>query len=302
MFSFLSSRDDRAALQFEDLASALDAGLNPTQVGGQAGEGEQVLHGILLRRGVRLDSVETAVLTAGWRSGRAGEALRNRARARRERAEFGRRVWVGLRYPLLLAVASVLVALIGGAATGRRWLPILTISLAVAAAAAVFAAKAGLRSGSGPWHRLPILGPLVQDLGEIPYLEVLQALYGAGVPMLTAHPQAVAACPIGAVRTRLCTADRILQGGRSLNDALRESHSLCEETMTLLGTGERTGDLEATLLRALRRRSDVAIARSTALTRLIGHSAYVLAASLVIYLVVSFYSGYYGMIGSLTHH
>src|SRR5207245_873420 len=102
MLLFLPRLDDRAALQFEDLASAMDAGLSPTQIGGQAGEGDLVLHGILRRRGVRLDSVETAVLTAGWRSGRAGETLRNRARARRDRAELTRRVQTGLRYPLLL--------------------------------------------------------------------------------------------------------------------------------------------------------------------------------------------------------
>ncbi|MFY9342944.1 MAG: hypothetical protein WAT39_10675, partial [Planctomycetota bacterium] len=54
--------DERAALQFEDLASALDAGLPLASLGADPGAGERALHGALQRRGVRLTPTEDAVL------------------------------------------------------------------------------------------------------------------------------------------------------------------------------------------------------------------------------------------------
>ena len=96
--------NERAALVFEDIASALDAGLPLTALGGDAAAGERTLHDALEKRGVQLTGTEDTVLTFAWRAGRASAALRARARARTQRATNQRTLWSGLRYPLLLEI------------------------------------------------------------------------------------------------------------------------------------------------------------------------------------------------------
>ena len=100
----------RDYVHVDDLASALDAGLPITQLGGDAKAGDRVLHDILRQRGVVLSPTEDAVLLAGWRAGRAGAALRSRAVGRRNRLVWPARVvarwllpgaFVGLSYVAL---------------------------------------------------------------------------------------------------------------------------------------------------------------------------------------------------------
>ncbi len=71
--------DEHAAQQFEDIASALDAGLPVQAIDGDPTLGDAVLHSILQQRRVALTTTESAVLAAGWRSGpSAGSGSRSR--------------------------------------------------------------------------------------------------------------------------------------------------------------------------------------------------------------------------------
>ena len=284
--------DERAVIVFEDIASALDAGLPLQALGGDPAAGERTLHGILTRRSVRLDPTEDAVLLHAWRAGKAPAALRARAAARQRRAEFARSLWSGLRYPLLLA-GLLLVASITTMAFVGPWVLIGLLCIYAALAAAIVGLAAMARAGHARIASLPMIGPMVLGLAELPYLETLGALYGAGVPLNLAHRAAVATVPKGQVLQRLQIADAVVQGGQPLQQALAQSLALHSETRSLLATGEHAGQLEEALGRALVRRREVTGRAITALTRWAGHIAYALAVVGVAFIVVRFYSAYF---------
>ena len=289
--------DERAALQFDDLASAFDAGLPLHHLGGDAKAGDRVLHDILKDRGVVLSPTEDAVLLAGWRAGRASAALRSRGVGRRNRAEFLRTIWTGVRYPLLLFSLVFVASFATGRIIGHYWFAVAVAALAAAVATFVVLARRGLRSGSDRWTRVPILGRIASGLAELPYLETLHALYGAGVPLAQAHAAAVAAVPLPSLQRRLQVADRVLQGGRSLTESLAQALALNTETRSLLATGEHAGQLEDALQRSLVRRREVSAREIGTTARTLGHAAYLLAIVFVVSILFTFYLSFYSKLG-----
>lgn len=287
--------DERAALQFADLASALDAGMPLPALGGDAAAGDRALHAALRARGVRLSPTEDAVLAAAWRSGRAGEALRRCAAARERRAGFAHRLWEGLRYPLLLFGMLLVASAAGTAVVGPQFLIGLLAAIAVLAIAALWL-RGQVRRGARWLARAPVAGRLLPALGELPYLETLHALYASGVPLARAHAEAVGTVRVAMVRERLDIADRILQTGRPLREALEQALALHPETRALLAGGEQAGQLEDALLRAFTRRSEVAARDVQHFARRAGQCAYFAAVVLCAVLILRFYSGYFGLL------
>ena len=292
LFSIAS--DERAAMHFEDMASAFDAGLPLASLGGDASAGERVLHGALHKRGVRLSATEDAVLLQAWRAGKAGAALRGRAVERRRRAEFVRTLWAGLRYPLVL----LLMVLMASAATSALVGPGFFYGVVITYGALTglgFGLRAAVRRGALWIDRIPVLSRLIAGLAELPYLETLQALYGAGVQLGAAHHAALGTVRAGAVANRLQIADRILQTGRPLREALAEAAALHPETRNLLATGEQAGQLEDALGRALARRRDVTSRELIKLARWAGQAAYLLAVVACAIVILRGANGYFSL-------
>ena len=71
---FSIGADERAALQFDDLASAIDAGLPIAGLGADVAAGERALHSAVTGRGIALTVIEDAVLSAGVRKRKRGQA------------------------------------------------------------------------------------------------------------------------------------------------------------------------------------------------------------------------------------
>ena len=291
--------DERAALHFDDLASAFDAGLPLHHLGGDAKAGDRVLHSILKQRGVVLSATEDALLLAGWRAGRASATLRSRAVGRRNRAEFVRTLWTGLRYPLLLLGMVFVASFATGGIIGHYWFAAAVAALAAAVVTLGVLARRGLRAGSEVWTQMPILGRIANGLAELPYLETLHALYGAGVPLAQAHTAAVAAVPLASLQRRLQVADRVLQGGRSLTESLAQALALNAETRSLLATGEHAGQLEDALQRSLVRRREVSARDIGTTARTVGHVVGLLALAFVVNIVFTFYLKLYGNLGRM---
>ena len=290
------ARNERAAIQFDDVASALDSGLPVTTIGGDAAAGDRVVHGILARRGVQLSPTEDEVLLHAWRAGKVGNALRQRADSRRRQAEFVRTMWSGLRYPVLLLL-MVLVASVATMSIAGKGMLIGVLITYAAVGVALWSVRSALRSGA-PWlQRVPLVSRLIAGFAELPYLETLQALYGAGVPLKEAHRSAVATVPVRTVRERLQVAHAVGDSGRPLRDALEQAHVLHGETRHLLSTGEQTGQLEEALGRALVRRQDVTGRDFAAAARLLGQIAYGIAVVAVVLIVFAFYSKYLAAFG-----
>lgn len=287
--------DERAALQFDDLASALDAGLPLASLGGDPAAGDRAVHAALRTRGVTLTPTEDAVLLHAWRAGKTGSALRGRAMQRRRRAEFVRQVWAGLRYPMLLALLLLMASITTMTVLGPTFLIVVVTAYAALGVSAWLLGRAA-RTGDARLAKIPFVGRIIMNLGELPYLETLHALYGAGVQLNQAHAAAVGTVRVGAVRQRLQIADRVLQSGRPLREALHEAIALHPESRQLLATGEQAGQLEDALHRALDRRRDVAARELAGTARRVGQIAYFVALVACVLLIAQFYTSYFARI------
>lgn len=291
-------RDERAALAFEDVASAIDAGLPPPMLGGDPAAGDRILPGLFARRQIDLDPGEVLVLIAAWRAGRGPDALRHLARQRRQRAEFARPLLASLRYPTALVAVAMLVSFFVRSLPGLHSLPYWITACVVLGALGLGFGLRALAQGSAWLRNIPLAGEVAASLAELPYLEVMRGLYSAGVPLREAHPQAMATCSVPAVRNLLQQADVILQQGRPLAEALDQARALHPETLHLLATGERAGTLEDALHRALVRRQAVASQSAAQLSRVLGVACYTFGLLVSVYVIVSVYAGYGAMLRS----
>jgi len=290
--------DERAALCFTDVASALDAGLPLAAIGGDPAAGDRAVHAALAGRGVTLTATEDLALRHGWQAGKAGATLRACAEARSLRATFARELIAGLRYPALLAAMLLLASVATSKVIGSA--PAMTLVALYASLAVALVAVRRAASKGATWpRRLPFAATLLDGAAEIPYLETLHALYGSGVPLLPANAAAVGTAPPGHAAERLRVADRVLQQGRSLAEALATAMALHQETRALLQIGETAGQLEDALGRALRRRREVHGRAMTRLAKVTGNVAYAAAVVGVVWIVVSFFGGYFGQLSAL---
>jgi len=289
------AKHHKAALALEDMASALDAGLPLKAIGGNPDLGDHVLLDLAVQRGITLKPAEKTVLEAGWKSGNGAQALRARASDRRRQAEFHEEIWAGLRYPALLLGMLPLAA----AATYQLIGPGFAIGLAIAyavLAAAVLVLARKIGRGDPALARYPVIGSLLADVRELPYLEALHALYGAGVPIVEAHGSAIRTVQMRGLRERLGMTQQHLTEGMQLREALERTGALSPETRSLLATGEQAGQLEDALQRALTRRREVAAGKLGQAARRTGQIAYTVAVVGVVILIFKFYGAYFGML------
>lgn len=282
---------ERTADRMLDIAAAIDAGLSASTFGGDPGDGDDMVAHALDRSGARLFAGEAVALRAAWKAGRAPAGLRQLAARRRQRAEFVRALRSQLLYPVALAALAFVVSLVA-ARVGSPRLPwfvggAITV-LALASSWVVRMAKAG----SERTLALPVVGPLVADFGELAYLETLHACYASGIPLLAANKEAVATCPVVAVRQKLYLADQLAQQGRSVSESLAQMRALHAETLTMIALGEKSGTLEDSLQRAITRRRDTAQRRASALAKGAGVTVYALGVVVAAATVISFWSSY----------
>jgi type II secretory pathway component PulF len=289
-------------MRLEELASQLDAGIPAGVALEHAGSGttaQEVGGGIteaLAGAGIVLRPTEIEALRAAERGGGLASGLRRCARIHRERAELARAVWARLRYPALVLLTAIPAATLAGAVTGHRGrllavilaLPLLGLLLAVVARRLV-------RKPTFSGRPIRALAGLLQDAGEIPYLEALGALYAAGVPVVEAHATAVRAVAVANVRARLFHAGETLAQQRiPLADALARTQAVDPETLHILRAGEHAGDLEGALARALERRRQSLHRRSTTAIAVAGGLVYAAVVGVVVWIVFDFYGGLYG--------
>ena len=280
--------DTKIAELLEDLASRHAAGLHERK----AAPGETVVEG--LRRRVQLRDWEWSALQAGETAGDLPQVLRRLAAARHERAALSRQLLGSLLYPLFVLCMCGAVAFLalrtGHAPRGWIWL---SAGLLCGVVAMIVWGTRRLRDPTFDGDRLPLLGRLSRCAGEVPYLVALRALYGAGVGLRQAHPQATPAAAVPWVRARLYLASQGIEQGETLTDALRRVNAVTPETLELIGDGEATGQLEDALGRALTRRRDELQLVARRLARILGGLAYAYAALSVGWLALRFYSAHY---------
>lgn len=288
-------RDEREALQLDDIASAINAGLPIATVL----TGADVTHGLApaLRQqpGLTFSPAEAAMLAAAEVAGTMPACLRRMAEQRRQRGAFVRKLVGQVRYPIVVFLVAILAALATAPIRGQSYFSLL-LTLAGIFAGLLFMAWLLRRRIRDPHFdgRPALLGELLQDLGEVPYLQSLLGLYGAGVKVRQAHELAANSVGVPYIRYRLRAANAGLENHQPLTESLAAAHGVCAETQQLLATGEAAGELEDALRRALGRRLDCLERRLGRWATVIGNTVYILGAAYAIYLVFTFYSAYYG--------
>lgn len=290
-------RDEAQAEELASLADALDAGISADALFGSDAAGGGITPALAARGACGRDPVLREVFAAAESAGRLPAALRTHAAALRHRAELKRETWASLRYPFLLVLMATFAATVsriayGGWVLGALLVPLLVIGLMVLAALLTPA-----------WSRrwpVPVLGPLLREHGELRYLEVLHALYASGIPILAAHERATSLVTPDWVRIPYARATLLLgESQLGLGEALARAAALSPETRGSILSGEKAGELEATLARLITYRRATAARRTARAVRLAAWSIGAIAATYAIWTIVSFYSGYLGRLSSL---
>ena len=297
----LPSTDLKVADRFEDLASALSAGLPIDMALSALGSSKApTWHGAAIvdkiAGVVQLDPTEVLILAAAERSGRLDVALKERAGARRMRGDLVSQTIRSLAYPVLLASLAAFTGVFVGVLAGGSPLHFLgTLGLlgALAVGACVWLVK-GLRTGRVDPARVPVIGSWLASVAELPILHALHGMYSAGLRLDEVLPEIAEMGRFGATKQRLRATAGIIASGRTLTEAISETGALDPETRILVANGERAGQLEEALARAITRRSHVLSLATRRLSRLFATAATLLAGGLAVFVILRFYLGILG--------
>ena len=300
-------QDERVADLLADVASAYDAGLSSVDIltgpatarlPGSCNPQSSISEG-LVAKGLELAPHEFVMSTTAEMSGTLPRVLRNIARRREQRAARNRELRNRLAYPILLLSLGLLVTVFTAAIGDRGWFPpVLVVAFVLTTGYAVLHwVQRAMRApnSSGP----PLFRNWLMDFGELPYLESMHGLYGAGIKLIEAHELATRTSPIARVRTQLEAAGIHVAGGAPYVEALQRADALNIETRQLLAAAEPAGDLEGAFERALQRRQNSSERESRRLIRIGTTLALCLVYGFVIWVIFDFYLAYFDRIGSI---
>lgn len=265
------------------------------------------------------------ILQAGEAGGDLGFAFEESARVAEESLALRQAILGALAYPAILATASVLVVgvltlvviprfaviledLGQALPTATRVLlavadmarVVLFPATAIAVAAALLAGRA-LRDAKtrARWHAwllgLPVLGPLRHSLASSRATAFLSSALATGLPAPRSLRLAAAASSDNAVRQRLEQARELVLQGRTVSDALRTTGALSEVSLRLIGAGEASGSLVATLRHASALEGTAARMKVQSMLRLIEPTLIVSFGGLVAFVAVALLQAVYSV-------
>jgi len=242
---------------------------------------------------------EAILFQAGEESGRLDEALAGLIEDLDGTHLFRRSLVRALAYPVFLLHLGILFPAIWAALgrdAGAFWTSLTLGLLLLWAMPLAIWAILGRRSGS-LLLRVPLLGRLLQRSAEIRYLRSLRILYDAGVPVVRALELAAAVLPFEDLSRRADEAARAVRGGVGVSQALLAAFP-SPALRAVLHVGENVGDLTGAFRRseALMSEERERLARSLSAT--LRTAAFVVAAGLIGWKVISFYSGYLDQLDS----
>lgn len=253
-----------------------------------------------------------AMIEVGERGGRLEAALRGLAEYYEREHELRHLLTRELTYPIILFGAIILIPLIGNvlrvwvtdglaAALGAGVAQLLgyAIFLGIPAAAVTFVVRRMAASAQGRvrLHRLllgiPVVGPALRKLALARFCRALASLYASGVLLGAAVRLSADATGNDYLRERLSAAAGHIDTGGSLADALERSGVLPATVLSMIRTGERTGDLD---ILAHNVAAHLELEARTAISQLavaLTPAAIIIAGVIVGIMVISFYAGLY---------
>jgi type IV pilus assembly protein PilC len=272
--------------------------------------------GSLQKMGAWLPEFDIALIDAGERSGRLDACFRLLADYYNDRARITKQMISQLIYPVGLVHFAALVFLIIIPFAGSQFNASLLFLFAKAALvlspiylAAFFLIYATQGSHGEKWRALieaftrpvPVLGTARRFLALARLAAALEALISAGVNIIEAWDLAAAASGSPALKLAVKKWRPEFTAGRTPSEAVRECREFPEMFANLYSSGEISGKLDETLKRLYAYYQEEGSHKLQAFAQWTPRLVYMLVAMFIAYKVISFYSGYFQQINTLTN-
>ncbi|MBS1713507.1 MAG: type II secretion system F family protein [Armatimonadetes bacterium] len=145
---------------------------------------------------------------------------------------------------------------------------------------------------------LPGVGPMVHGFAMAKFGRAFGALYRGGVAIPKAVVLSAEACGNEAVRARVVPAAARIEGGASITETFTATGAFSPLVLDMARTGETTGNMDEMLLRMSEFYEDEGITKAQMAAKIIGVLALVAVGAYVLFILVSFYSSYFGRMTS----
>lgn len=139
--------------------------------------------------------------------------------------------------------------------------------------------------------RLPVLGYTMHQLAMAKFGRAFGAMYKAGVPLTKALPLAADSCGNEHLRQRMLPFLRGVEGGGGIFETLSRTGAFSPIVLDMIGTGEKTGNMEQMVVKVSEYYEGEAEAKQMALAAFTGVALIVLVGIYIGYMVITFYVG-----------
>lgn len=146
---------------------------------------------------------------------------------------------------------------------------------------------------------IPFLRGVIYRFARARFAYVLNTMYQAGIPMLESLSVAANSCGNQAIAAKLKRTAPLVKEGLPLTQALEQSGVFSPVAIGILASGEESGMLDAMLQKFgdwEQKEAETAVER---LARIIPFVLYLAVMVAMVYMIVSFYTNYYGQLLNL---
>jgi type II secretory pathway component PulF len=253
------------------------------------------------------DPLQVMTVKAAEDSGTLVEACKSLSRYYRHRHQENRRLRAALIYPVILLHGVVMLPplkyLFLDNLERSYWSIVLPVLLTayILIGGTYFYWKTFCRSGrvrefaDAFFLKLPIFGKLAVSLALARVFRALSGLHNAGVPPVMAARQAIQTAGNTAVAWRLEGAMPILENGGTFTNFFSFAGLLPSMQLGVVAVAEETGTLSESLDRLVKQMEEANSERLTRSVKAFAYIAYLIAAVIVAYTVISFYSNYFSI-------
>jgi type IV pilus assembly protein PilC len=270
----------------------------------------------LQKMGAWLPEFDIALIDAGERSGRLDACFRLLADYYNDRARLAKQMIAQLIYPVGLVhfAAFVFLIILPFAASQFNASLIFLFAKALLVLSPLYLVTfflicATQGSHGEKWRALietftrpiPILGTARRFLALARLAAALEALISAGVNIIEAWDLAAAASGSPALRLAVQKWKPEFVAGRTPAEVVRECREFPEMFANLYSSGEVSGKLDETLKRLYAYYQEEGSHKLQAFAQWTPRLVYLLVAVFIAYKVISFYSGYFQQINTLTN-
>lgn len=265
----------------------------------------------LMAAGAWLTSFDTALLDAGDRSGRLPDTFQLLAEHYTSRTALLRQTLSSFMYPAFLFHFAILIGPLPDLVlTGNIFAYLLkTLAVFIPVYAITVLLIHAMRGTHGEswrsrmeqiFNRVPLAGAARRSFALARLCSALEALISAGVTIIEAWQLAATASGSPALRRAVRDWQPRLAAGVTPGEAVDQSGEFPELFSQMYRTGEVTGSLDVTLRRLHALYLEEGTRRLKALSEWLPKIAYLFVAAMIAYRVISFWTGYFDMIGKVS--